>query len=824
MNIPQIQHQKNYTGGYHAFKKILRIEEDGSKIISREYTGWQHFKSDYISSAWLNPDGTRVPYCIPLDIDAKDTDKKWLDSEGKINWEKALAFLQKKYLKIFIYTQFVVRSTGGKGIHLGIAISPIVKDGSIGSQKAINLAIQVQDRLIRLLKSEGLGADFSARGICRDLPNWRRKKPSEHSQAQQLFYNTDIHNKIKREKLSVLSELAKITYLIPECKKIPKKEQRCLLHGNKTTEARLAPLYVDLFENLGQCKCYTMAELVKITTISRATLRNILMKNRKRPKWLNVNYLGKSEGYELWIDPEYGDIERAEKLIKNPEYAQTFLEELPYPEEVKEGHRNQYVTSVAIHYKHHDCDLDQALKGIKSLISHIPGHRESNSCKNFVKIASSIYRNEPYLRGCKSHLPPPKILEEKFNVKVFTEGGVALENVRHALAFTRRGNEKRLVIVGDSKEQIVTSIVESVAVKGTGYKLQLAAIQELLAKLEQKPSKLLIKGRSMLQGNPVAKKFAKYYGFEFEFAERSKDDKRLIREFREDHHSQESECLKGISINLSTNSLNSKIASLLGGLNSYVVANGESRETSLSSENDINSSRGIKSLSELFAKSCNNSNWCLGLLTEFTYETWKKREQENYSPLREDRCGVLPIASYLPGSKLIKFDKSPDLMGEKPPFKFPEMIVKKVRCDGYITYLDNFYWLGDSWIGRNIKVVDDGTIVEFFERAQFIKRYKRLTGKGAKTEGGTNTQWHKAKSLDSTYRRKAKKVGPAFDQLILAQIEKGQGIINTQSIFSFLRLMDSWPYEQLEAVARYCARRRNYSYKFFNSCLEAGVE
>ena len=74
--------KEGYTGGYHAFKKILRLEEDGSKIISREYTGWRHFKSDYISSAWLNPDGTRVPFCIPLDIDVKDTKFKWLDRKG----------------------------------------------------------------------------------------------------------------------------------------------------------------------------------------------------------------------------------------------------------------------------------------------------------------------------------------------------------------------------------------------------------------------------------------------------------------------------------------------------------------------------------------------------------------------------------------------------------------------------------------------------------------------------------------------------------------------------------------------------------------------
>ena len=171
--------EKSYTGGYHAFKRILRLGDEGQKIISHEGTGWKHFSDDYISSAYVNSNGTKVAYCIPLDIDAKDTDDKWLDAEGVIDWEKSLAFLQEKYPKIFQYTLFVVRSTGGKGMHIGLAISPIVKDRKAGSDKTLFLAKQAQIALIRLLKHQGFGADMSAVGVIRDLPNWRRNKESE---------------------------------------------------------------------------------------------------------------------------------------------------------------------------------------------------------------------------------------------------------------------------------------------------------------------------------------------------------------------------------------------------------------------------------------------------------------------------------------------------------------------------------------------------------------------------------------------------------------------------------------------------------------------
>ncbi|MFK7822750.1 MAG: hypothetical protein AB8G05_01235 [Oligoflexales bacterium] len=704
---------KPYTGGYHSFKKILRLEEDGSKIISCEHTGWQHFKSDYISSAWLNPDGTRVPYCIPLDIDVKDTDKKWLDDEGRINWEKAVAFLQKNYLEIFSYLLFVVRSTAGKGIHLGIAISPIVKDGSEGSIKTAFLAQQAQEALIRLLRHHGLGADNAARGLVREVPNFRRHEVSKYSQAKQLSYNKDIHALIKREGRNVITEILAITNKLKECRPKAKKDQEEILHPHKTTEARLAHLYVDLFDNLGQSKCYTMAELIKLTQISRATLRNILVSRPKsRPKWLNVNYLNKSEGYELWINPEFGDIERAVKLIENPEYASTFLKDLKLPEEVEDGERNAWLSSAAIYYKWHGYSKHQTLIALNHHTKQIPGYEDSRNCKSLTRIVGSVYRNQPQMLGIKSGKELPLALRKKTEVKnniegPYSTGPFAAGNTHYSLAFTRRGNEKHLVNLGENQEQSDTSIVEGVEVRGTGYKLQLRAIQELLGKLDEKPSKLIVKGQSMLQANPVVDKFAKYYGFEFEFAERDADDKRLLKEFR------------------------------------------------------------------------------------------------------ESNLEALP---------------SMDGVEVRTSIDIPDLYERKVRLDGYLEHQRCFYWLGDSWIGRKLQVVDDGTNIEFFEKAQFIRGYNRLSGKGAKTEGGTNSQWHKAKSLDSTYRRKAQKVGPSFDQLILAQIEKGQGIINTKFIFGFLKLMDSWPWEQLEAVAKYCARRRNYSYRFFNSCLEAGVE
>ena len=769
-----------YHGGYHAFKKILRIDEDGSKVISRENKGFSHFGSDYVSSAWLNPNGTRVLYCLALDIDVRGTDKKWFDVEGKINWEKALTSLQKKYPEIFSYTQFVVRSTGGRGIHLGIAISPIVKDGSDGSNKTLFLAQQAQVALIRLLQSEGLGGDMAACGVLRDLPNWRRKHTSKYSQAKQLYYNQGIHARIKREGLNVISTILAATNKLKQCKPPAKREQAELIHPHKTTEARLAHLYVDLFDNLGQTKCYSMGELVKLTEISKATLRNVLVKRPKsRPKWLNVNYLGR-EGYELWLSPEFGDIDRALKLIQNPEYASTFLSKLKLPEEVIDGERNQWLSSAAIHYKWHGYSKIEALNALKGHAAMIPGHEESRSCKNLDRIVSSIYRNQPQLFGIRKALDLPVAIRENQKVKNNLEGpqrgsaSAALsadcELTHYSLAFTRRGNEKQLITWNEKNDS--TQIIASQPVKGTGYKLQLGAIQEVLRSLDTKPGKLIVKGNSMLQGNPVTEKFAKFYGLEFQFEQRTAEDKKLIKEFREEFPSSKSK--------FPFRFLNSN-------------------------------------LSKKVAVSFKNKNWMLGLVWKLGRATVPPNVRCYF---QHQELSSKSVASPVEESEVYKHLV---IIGKMNLFRFPDLTEKTVRCDGYVGYLSNFYWLGESWIKRKLQVLDDGDSVEFYEKGQLICTYEKLKGKDRKT-GGSHQPWARAKFRNSLYRKKALSVGPNFDRLVVHQIVKGDGIIQTNKIFAFLSLMDSWPYEQLEAVASYCVRRGNFTNRFFKSCLESGVE
>ena len=693
----RVNNYTQYEGGYFAFKRILRYRDDGTKVISRMATGWKHFADDYVSSAYLNANGLRVAYCIPLDIDAKDTDKKWLDSAGAIDWEMALAFLQKTYPEIFQYTLFIVRSTGGKGIHIGLAISPIVKDGTTGTDKTLFLAKQAQIQIMRLLNRHGLGADYSATGVVRDLPNWRRRKESKHSKAKQLYFNQTIRARIKREKLPVLSELLTITNALKECQPQAKKDQSEVLHTNKTTESRLAPLYIDLFDNLGQSQCYTMSELKELTGISKDTLRNILVRRpQSRPKWLNVNYISKTEGYELWINPEHGCIERALKLVAAPVCKSNFTHNLKCPTEVEDGERNAWVSSAAIHYKWHGFSKHETMIELNRQCKLIPEYQQSASFQNIPQIVGSVFSNLPELHGIRQDFELPAVLSAGYfhKLKKLQKAPQGVTGCSLSVAFTRKENQKYAVGYHQGK------VLAQSKVEGNGYVFQLRAIQSLLSQLEQNPSEVVICGRSMLQENPVADKFALFHRFKLRFRERESEDKALLKEFR-----------------------------------------GEEKP-------------------------------------------------------RKSR----PVEA----------------------FRIPEMVQKKVRCDGFVNVSDRYYWLGESWISKKIQVVITDQI-ELYFKAQIVASYQPLPEKNSSTPGSYEP-WVKAQESTSHYRRKARKVGPAFDNLVLEQIKRGEGLIDTAKVMGYLGLLKHWPYEQLEAVAIHCLKRRNFNFRYFKSCLEVGHE
>ncbi len=102
-----------------------------------------------ISTAIMNEGtGTETLIWLHFDLDFKRADKKWTRN-GKLDWSTMAATLAEDAPIILKYLSHVVRSSGGHGLSLVLAISPLeLIDETADVQK---LAFKVQSMIIRIL-------------------------------------------------------------------------------------------------------------------------------------------------------------------------------------------------------------------------------------------------------------------------------------------------------------------------------------------------------------------------------------------------------------------------------------------------------------------------------------------------------------------------------------------------------------------------------------------------------------------------------------------------------------------------------------------------
>jgi len=392
------------------------INSEGKPALTPAKFGWQHRNAEYISTLIYNPDGSAVIDSITFDIDADRTGDQWKNEAGKVDEGKVRRFLKKNYPDIFEWLYYTARSTGGLGLSIGLAVSPIQKrhcyDPGRSNPYTFGCAIQLQ--IIRLLNAEGIGADFSAYGLIRAVPNYLRTKepgPLPESQARKIWMNRDIYKRIREDDVNVLGRIGAVTKKIKKCQKKIALEDPERIHRSKSTEKGMAKLFLAIHQTTGPVVKHTW-ELLETTGFSKTTLANILRKNPEScPPWLKSEYLGRGKGYRLEFVPGQGCEKRARDLVagkkvKGPEPT-GFLHDLPCPSLVESGNRNQWIHSAAIHYKWCGFEDYQAKKSLSQVARLIPGWEVSRNYKKIPQIVTAIYEGYPELAGImeKSELP-----------------------------------------------------------------------------------------------------------------------------------------------------------------------------------------------------------------------------------------------------------------------------------------------------------------------------------------------------------------------------------------------------------------------------------
>ena len=386
---------------------------EGGFIASPREGAPKSMRKDYplISTAILNPStGTETLVWLHFDLDFEKADKTWCEDDV-LCWRKISEALAAETPVFFKYLTRVTRSSGGRGLSLALAVSPVELIEETGHVQY--LAHLLQSRMIQIMRFLGLGADEGARGLNRLMPNPFRES---HVVDFNEIMEWDVQVKRPRVIQEMLIAISRHKAFRPQ----PKREQKDLLWPNARVEPACARLYLDILDEAGPWGSMQLSFKEFCTYgFSRNTAYKILA---APPRWLKCEAIA-GEGYRLSLCAEKALSDRA-ALVKDglqasaaePEgqsinMSQTYLSA---PERVLPGERNRWLVSLALCSKWKGIDLEAALKALKSAAQRVPSYDSSLSLtREFGRIVGSIYRHSKESFGQDPLSELPRWLEKE---------------------------------------------------------------------------------------------------------------------------------------------------------------------------------------------------------------------------------------------------------------------------------------------------------------------------------------------------------------------------------------------------------------------------
>ena len=411
-----------HRSGRYQFR-YWHFDDQGGRIASsRAPKGRAAHVPDLVNTAYRNADGSKTIYGLAFDLDAHRADRIWLDGEGRLDWPRIMAMLTANHVVIAYQVSHAVRSTGGKGIALVIAITPLPIMSSTASNQ--RTAQNLQSRLIHFFNDLGLGADPGARGLERDFPNFQNPD-------RLLLENRLVLRRAEESRDPILTKLH--AYL----NQINLQQRRdSRIYPDARAETGLAKLvgwllgaYDPGFELpvpgylSGQELWVSNKELRSVSGLSAPFLRGFL---QSPPDWLEAEYMN-GEGWRLRI-PLGSAVQmllpRAEALLAAipsamPRKILFSVGTIKEPHLVGEDERNAWLTAMALTYKWHGFSQEEALAKILLRLQQVPGYEYSRNCRQVRSIARAIYQNLPETAGRFASRDLPLWIFEDHNFMVF---------------------------------------------------------------------------------------------------------------------------------------------------------------------------------------------------------------------------------------------------------------------------------------------------------------------------------------------------------------------------------------------------------------------
>ena len=161
-----------------------------------------------------------------------------------------------------------------------------------------------------------------------------------------------------------------------------------------------------------------------------------------------------------------------------------------------------------------------------------------------------------------------------------------------------------------------------------------------------------------------------------------------------------------------------------------------------------------------------------------TYTDLSRRYFFAGKPLEVSRVAARPKQT---GLALVPSGKADEAVGTE----------QKVRQDGHVIHQGKYYSVAETYVGKSVATTEKDGQVLICQGAKVIESHAKIQGREAgihSTKPEHMGTWKRAMERDSIYRRGALRLGYDVDRLIEVVLLRGQGFVDTGTIFGILNL------------------------------------
>lgn len=147
-----------------------------------------------------------------------------------------------------------------------------------------------------------------------------------------------------------------------------------------------------------------------------------------------------------------------------------------------------------------------------------------------------------------------------------------------------------------------------------------------------------------------------------------------------------------------------------------------------------------------------------------------------------------------------------------------------VRHDGHVRFANKYYSVDEDHMGKDVIVLGNSRQVAIYLKGRLLEIHPRITDPAVSksTKPHHRKPWERAMEDDSMYRKRARKIGPAVEEMIVRLLTQGEGFIDTRKIWGILSLEKSYPADRVDAACRKTLDVGSLSWRSAKAFLEAG--